>query len=447
MAVFVRFAPSPTGLLHVGNTRQALINWLFARAHGGDFMLRSDDTDAKRSTIEFAEKIKRDLNWLGLTWDVFSRQSDRLNRYAAEAERLKQMGWLYPCYESAEELILKRRKQLSAGKPPIYDRSALSLSYDEKAAKKAKGILPYWRFKLNHETVTWNDIILGRSERDMALQSDPIMIRADGSPAYFMASVVDDIDFSILYIIRGEDHVTNSATQIQIFRALGAQPPMLGHTSLIVAADGSSLSKRLGSISLEELRETHKLEAMAINSLLSGLGTNKIVPATAMQQIVENFDITRYSRANPHFLLDNLIQINAKILQETSYIDVADRLLNLEVSGGEKFWKAVRGNITRLYEVKEWWIVLNTPITPMIAEEDTEFCTTAADLLPFEELNKNTWDMWITAIKLKTARNGKSLFMTLRKALTAKDSGPQLKDILPMMSRQKIIARLRGEIA
>ena len=447
MTVRVRFAPSPTGLLHVGNTRQALINWLFARAQGGEFMLRSDDTDLERSTAEFAAKVERDLSWLGLTWDLFARQSDRLDRYAAEAERLKQMGRLYPCYESAEELALKRKQQLSAGKPPVYDRAALSLTTDEKVAKEASGIRPHWRFKLDHEVVTWDDLVRGESRQDMASQSDPVLIRADGSPVYSMASVVDDIDFAITHIIRGEDHVTNSATQIQLFRALGAEPPVLGHTSLIVGADGSGLSKRLGSLSLQDLRETDGLEAMAINSLLAGLGTNEVVAATSLDQLVDGFDITRYGRATPRFDPAELAQMNAKILHETAYADVAGRLADLGVEGGEAFWNAVRGNIAKLAEAGTWWDVVGTPTAPVIEEDDTEFCAAAADLLPEGEPTAETWGAWTGTLKAETGRKGKGLFMPLRKALTGRERGPELGDLLPLLGRARIVSRLRGETA
>lgn len=447
MTVTVRFAPSPTGLLHVGNARQALINWLFARAHGGRFLLRSDDTDTERSTAEFAAKIERDLNWLGLGWDLFARQSDRLDRYDAAVARLKETGWLYPCYESAEELALKRKQQLSAGRPPVYDRASLSLTDAEKAAKEADGIRPHWRFKLDHEVVVWDDLVRGESRQDMASQSDPVLIRADGSPVYSMASVVDDIDLGITHIIRGEDHVTNSATQIQIFRALGAEPPVLGHTSLIVGADGSGLSKRIGSLSLEELRETDGLEAMAINSLLAGLGTNEVVAATSLDQLVDSFDITRYGRATPRFDPAELLQINAKILHATEYAGVAGRLADLGVESGEAFWNAIRGNITKLAEAGEWWVVVAAPIAPVIEDDDAEFCAAAADLLPEGEPTAETWGTWTGILKSQTGRKGKGLFMPLRKALTGRERGPELGDLLPLMGRDRAIARLRGETA
>ncbi|MCR9070636.1 MAG: glutamate--tRNA ligase [Alphaproteobacteria bacterium] len=447
MTVTVRFAPSPTGLLHVGNARQALINWLFARARGGRFLLRSDDTDTERSTAEFAAKIERDLTWLGLGWDLFARQSDRLDRYDAAVARLKEMGRLYPCYETSEELSLKRKQQLSAGRPPVYDRAALSMTDADRAAKEAEGIRPHWRFKLDHETVAWDDLVRGESRQDMASQSDPVLLRADGRPIYTLASVVDDIELDVTHIIRGEDHVTNSATQIQLFRALGAEPPVLGHTSLIVGADGSGLSKRIGSLSLEEMRETEGLEAMAINSLLAGLGTNEVVAATSLDQLVAGFDISRYGRATPRFDPAELLQINAKVLHETEYANVAGRLADLGVEGGEAFWSAIRGNITKLAEAGDWWRVVVGPIEPVIEEDDTEFCAAAADLLPSGEPTTETWGTWTGILKSETGRKGKGLFMPLRKALTARERGPELGDLLPLIGRDRAISRLRGETA
>lgn len=447
MTVTVRFAPSPTGLLHVGNARQALINWLFARAHGGRFLLRSDDTDTERSTAEFAGKIERDLTWLGLGWDLFARQSDRLDRYDAAVSRLKEMGRLYPCYETSEELSLKRKQQLSAGRPPVYDRAALALTDAERAEKEAAGISPHWRFKLDHETVAWDDLVRGESRQDMASQSDPVLLRADGRPIYTLASVVDDIELGVTHIIRGEDHVTNSAAQIQLFRALGAEPPVLGHTSLIVGADGSGLSKRIGSLSLEELREAEGLEAMAINSLLAGLGTNEVVVATSLDRLVEAFDISRYGRAAPRFDPAELQQINARILHETAYEAVADRLADLGVGGGGDFWTAIRGNIAKLSEAGEWWLVVSAPIAPAIDDGDREFCAAAADLLPEGEPSAETWGTWTGILKSETGRKGKSLFMPLRKALTARERGPELGDLLPLLGRDRVTARLRGETA
>lgn len=447
MTVTVRFAPSPTGLLHVGNARQALINWLYARAHGGRFLLRSDDTDTERSTAEFAAKIERDLNWLGLGWDLFARQSDRLERYTDTLATLRLMDRAYRCYETPEELALKRKQQLAAGRPPVYDRAALKLTPQDHDAKRAAGIAPHWRFLLDHEIVAWDDLVRGPVRQDMASQSDPVLVRADGTPTYILSSVVDDIELGVTHIIRGEDHVTNSAAQIQLFRALGSKPPALGHTSLIVGADGSGLSKRIGSLSLEELRETEGLEAMAINSLLAGLGTNEVVAATSLDQLVDSFDIARYGRATPRFDPVELLQINAKILHAMEYAGVAGRLADLGVESGEAFWNAIRGNITKLAEAGEWWVVVAAPIAPVIEDDDAEFCAAAADLLPEGEPTAETWGTWTGILKSQTGRKGKGLFMPLRKALTGRERGPELGDLLPLLGRERALARLRGQTA
>lgn len=446
MTVIVRFAPSPTGRIHVGNTRQAVVNWLFARSHGGKFLLRLDDTDTDRSTADYAAGIEEDLGWLGLTWDLFARQSDRLDRYDAAVARLKQSGRLYPCYETAEELALKRKAQLTAGRPPVYDRAALALSDAERAAKEAAGIAPHWRFKLEHETVGWVDLVRGDSHQDMASQSDPVLLRADGRPIYTLASVVDDIELGITHILRGEDHVTNSAAQIQLFCALGAEPPALGHLSLIVDAEGKGLSKRLGSLGIAQLRDDG-IEALAVDSLLAGLGTNETVAATSLDSLVDTFDIARYGRATPRFDPADLEQLNAKILHETAFAAMADRLGKLGVGGGEAFWLAVRGNLTRLRDAVDWWRVVDAPITPAIAEEDAGFCAAAADLFPEGEPTADTWGAWTGILKAETGRKGKGLFMPLRKALTGRERGPELGDLLPMLGRARIVARLRGEVA
>lgn len=442
----VRFAPSPTGRLHVGNARQALINWLFARAHGGEFLLRLDDTDTERSTAEFAEGIQADLRWLGLDWDRFARQSERLDRYTAAAETLKAAGRLYPCYETEEELALKRKAQLNAGRPPVYDRAALRLTEEERAAKEAAGLLPHWRFTLIHETVEWEDLTRGPSHQDMGSQSDPILLRADGRPIYSLASVVDDIELGITHIIRGEDHVTNSAAQIQLFHALGATPPAMGHLSLIVDAEGKGLSKRLGSLSLDSLR-VGGIESMAINSLLAGLGSNETVVATSLDALVASFDIGRYGRATPRFDPEDLKGMNAKVLHDTPYAAVADRLVELGVGGGEAFWNAVRGNLVKLIDAADWWRVVSEPIAPDIDEEDLTFCVAAAEHLPEGAPTAETWGEWTGALKAETGRKGKGLFMPLRKALTGRERGPELADLLPILGRERAVARLRGEKA
>jgi len=444
--VTVRFAPSPTGRLHVGNVRAALINWLFARAHGGEFLLRLDDTDTERSTQEFADGIEADLAWLGLTWNRFSRQSQRMERYAAAAERLKAADRLYPCWESEEELALKRRVQLAAGRPPVYDRAALRLSEEEKRAKLAAGETPHWRFLLDPVTVEWEDLVRGPSHQDMASQSDPVLVRADGTPVYSLASVVDDIELGVTHIIRGEDHVTNSATQIQMFAALGAAAPAMGHLPLIADADGKGLSKRLGSLSVAALRDDG-IEAMAINSLLAGLGSADHALALTLDDLVARFDITGYGRSTPRFDPEDLNAINAKLLHATPFAAVADRLAALGVGGGEAFWLAVRGNLARLVDAAEWWRVATASLAPAIAPEDLDFCAAAAELLPPGEPDAATWAAWTEALKSATGRKGRGLFMPLRRALTGRERGPELADLLPILGRERAVARLRGQTA
>ena len=441
--ITVRFAPSPTGRLHVGNTRQALMNWLFAKAHGGTFLLRLDDTDDERSTQEFADGIERDLLWLGLEWGAFARQSDRLDRYELAVERLKEMGRLYPCWETPEELSLKRKTQLSSGRPPVYDRAALKLTKEEKQAKFDAGEAPHWRFKLEHRTVEWTDLVRGASHQDMASQSDPVLLRADGRPIYTLASVVDDIELGVTHIIRGEDHVTNSAAQIQLFEALGGPVPEMGHLPLITDAAGKGLSKRLGSLSLENLRE-EGVEPMAINSHLAGLGTSEAIVATSLEQLADGFDLNRFGRATPRFDPEDLKVINAKLLHDTDFAQVSDRLAALGVEGGEAFWSAIRGNLSQLSDAAEWWQVASGDITPMISEDDREFCAAAGDLLPEGEFGQETWGQWTSAVKEQTGRKGKGLFMPLRKALTGRERGPELADMLPFIGRDRAIARLKG---
>ncbi|WP_420405477.1 glutamate--tRNA ligase [Nisaea sp.] len=443
--VVVRFAPSPTGRLHVGNTRTALVNWLYARKLKGAFLLRMDDTDDERSTEAFAEGIKRDLTWLGLTWDDFARQSDRLARYDAAVEKLKAAGRLYPCYETQDELGLKRKAQLSAGRPPVYDRAALKLTDAEKADKEAAGIQPHWRFLLLHEEERWTDLVRGESHYHMASLSDPVLLRADGRPIYTLASVVDDIEFGISHILRGEDHLTNSAAQIQLFKALGAEPPKMGHLSLLTDADGQGLSKRLGSLSLEQLREDG-LEAMAINTLLAKLGTSDPVePCQRIGQLIETFDISKFSRATPRFDPAELEALNAKILHETDYTVVAERLLGLGIGGGAPFWMAVRGNLEKLADAKLWWQVCSGEVDPLV--EDPGYAATAAKHLPETPWSKDTWSAWAEAVKAETGRKGKQLFMPLREAVTGQSRGPDMADLLPLIPREKVLARLQGHRA
>ena len=441
----VRFAPSPTGNLHVGNLRTALVNYLFARKTGGQFMLRIDDTDTERSTTAFETSIRNDLKWMGMDWDVEDRQSERLARYDQALAQLRDAGRAYPCFETAEELSLKRKAQLSAGRPPVYDRAALKLSAEQIAAFEAEGRRPHWRFKLDDAEVRWHDLVRGDVAYHMSSLSDPVLMREDGRVIYTMASVVDDIDHGISHIIRGEDHVTNSAAQIQLFEALGAKPPTMGHVALLAGADGEGLSKRLGSLSISELRE-QGIEAMAIASLLARIGTSDPVnPTSDMAMVIEGFDISRFGRATAKFDPAELAQVNARVVQELSFESVAGRLEAMGIGGGEAFWLAVRDNIGTVGEAGEWWNICTTSIVPVI--DDAEVTKAAAECLPEGALEAEIWADWTRAIAASTGKKGRGLFMPLRLALTGKEKGPELAPLLAFMGRERVIARLQGQSA
>ncbi len=440
MTVKFRFAPSPTGYLHVGNARLALINWLSAAKLGGGMVLRLDDTDEERSTEEYAEAIQEDLTWLGLTWSELKKQSDRTAAYEAATETLKQAGLLYACYETGEELDYKRKRQLARKLPPVYDRAALSLSAEEIAAFEAEGRKPHWRFKLDQVVVSWEDQVRGAVDVDCGSMSDPVLIRSDGRPLYHLPSVVDDIDFSISHVIRGEDHVSNTALHIQIFKALGAAVPEFAHIPLLMGPDGGPLSKREGSQSLREMRETG-IEAMAVNSLLARLGTSDNVEVRHnLDQIIEGYDIHRFSRAAAKFDPAELSNLNAKLLHDLSWDEVKDRP---ELSGGdENIWNVIRPNLTKLADVEEWFSILkkNPPKTGL----DFSFLKKAADCLPEGELTTDSWKAWTTSVKEETGAKGKELFMPLRLALTGKSHGPEMNNLLPLIGREKVLERLTG---
>lgn len=438
--VAVRFAPSPTGRLHVGNARGALLNWLFARKSGGTFLLRLDDTDTARSTEEFAQGIEADLRWLGLDWDRFAKQSDRFPLYAAATEKLKAAGRLYPCYETAEELQLRRKIQLSQKKPPVYDRAALRLTAEDRATLEGEGRQPHWRFRLNHGTTAWDDVIHGRVEIDMASLSDPVLVRSDGYPLYTLSSVVDDGDLQISHVIRGEDHVTNTAAQIQLFEALGYTVPVFGHFSLLLDAEGGGLSKRLGSLSLADLRE-QGYEPMALNSLLARLGSADPVEAqTDLQTLVTGFDLARFSRAPARLDPHDLDLLNAKLLHGTDFDAVRDRL---PAGATEAFWLAIRGNIARLAEAADWWAVVSGDLVPVI--EDPAVTQAAAETLPAEPWDAGTWKAVTQAVTAKTGARGKALFHPLRLALTGRDKGPEMAQLLPLIGRDRALKRLTGK--
>ena len=443
--VKVRFAPSPTGNLHVGNLRTALVNYLFARREGGHFMLRIDDTDTERSTPEFEVSIRADLEWRGMGWDSEDRQAARLDRYDAALKQLADAGRAYPCYETPEELALKRKAQLSAGRPPVYDRAALKLPDEQKAAHEAAGRRPHWRFLLNDAEVSWTDMVRGNVSYHMSSLSDPVLLREDGRVIYTLASVVDHIDHGITHIIRGEDHVTNSAAQIQLFEALGAAAPAMGHVALLAGADGEGLSKRLGSLSIGQLRD-EGTEATSLASLLARIGTaDPVGPQAAMQDITDGFDLSRFGRATAKFDPAELAQVNARIVQQLSFADVADRLASEDVDGGEAFWMAVRDNLSTVAEAGDWWQVCRAAITPVI--EAAEVTDAAADLLPEGEISADIWQPWTKSVTEATGAKGRGLFMPLRLALTGREKGPEIAPLLAFIGRDRIIARLRGESA
>lgn len=438
--VSVRFAPSPTGRLHVGNARGALLNWLFARKNGGAFLLRLDDTDTARSTDEYARGIEDDLRWLGLDWDRFAKQSDRFGLYAAATEKLKASGRLYPCYETSEELELRRKIQLSQKRPPVYDRAALKLTDADRARLEGEGRKPHWRFKLNGGTTAWDDIIHGRVEIDMASLSDPVLVRSDGYPLYTLSSVVDDGDLKISHVIRGEDHVTNTAAQIQLFEALGYAVPVFGHFSLLLDAEGGGLSKRLGSLSLADLRG-QGYEPMALNSLLARLGSADPVEAqTGLDALVAGFDLARFSRAPARLDPHDLDLLNARLLHGMDFAAVRARL---PAGATEAFWLAIRGNITRLSEAADWWAVVSTDLVTV--QEDPAVLAAAIEALPPEPWDGTTWKALTQAISAKTGAKGKALFHPLRLALTGRDKGPEMAQLLPLIGRERAVKRLTGK--
>ncbi|MBU0800981.1 MAG: glutamate--tRNA ligase [Alphaproteobacteria bacterium] len=443
MTVRVRFAPSPTGYLHSGNARTAIVTWLFCRKHNGHFLLRIDDTDLERSKPEYEEDIEAAMIWLDMSWDEKARQRDRNDRYAELIEKLKAKGRLYACYETADELALKRKTQLSRGLPPLYDRAALKLTDEQKAKFEAEGRRPHWRFKIEDKAVEWNDIVRGPVKFEAKDMSDPVLIREDGSPLYHLCSVIDDIDYNMTHIVRGEDHVSNTAAHIQMFEALDHTPPQFAHLPMISDIEGGKLSKRMGSLSVKDLRENEGLEAMAIISLLAKLGSSDpIEPFTNMQDLINSFDIAKFSKGAPKFDMEELLRLNAKIVHQLSFDDVKVRLANMGLPDlDENFWLAVRPNLTKLTDIKEWWQVANGPVEPVIP--DSAFAEAAANLLPPEPWSSTTWKEWTEAVKAQTGRKGKDLFMPLRQALTGMEHGPELGVLLPLIGAEKTLKRLK----
>ncbi|MEZ5994548.1 MAG: glutamate--tRNA ligase [Hyphomonadaceae bacterium] len=445
MSIRLRFAPSPTGRIHVGNVRTALLNWLFALRQGGEVLLRIDDTDLARSTKEFEQGIEDDLTWLGLKWDERANQSARFEDYEKAAAKLKADGLLYPCYETEDELDRKRKIAQATGKPPVYDRAALKLSAAERAKLEAEGRKPHWRFKLSGGRKDWVDLVRGPQSIDTASLSDPVLIREDGGFLYTLPSVVDDIDFKISHIVRGEDHVTNSGVQIEIFEALGAEAPALGHFPLLVGADGGALSKRLGSLSVSELREAG-YEPIAVLSHLAKIGTSDAVEARAdISQLADEFAFEKIGRAPARFDPEELKRVNAAVLHQLSYEAAKDRLGALGADRGEAFWNAVRANLSLFPEVRQWAHIVDGPIEPFIS--DAAFAAAAAEVLPAGAYDATSWSAFANAVKAKTGAKGKALFMPLRQALTGLDHGPEMGALFPLIGEQRARKRLNGETA
>ncbi len=430
-----RFAPSPTGWLHIGNLRAALMNYAIARQRGGTFILRIDDTDTERSKPEYVEGIKDALTWLGLEWDRIEYQSARMDRYLAAKERLIEMGRVYECFETPVELDLKRKKQLNMSKPPVYDRAALDLSVAEKDRLRAERGGSHWRFKLDHERIEWNDGILGDISIDAASVSDPVLIKESGQILYTFASVVDDTEMGVTDIVRGADHVTNTATQIQIIKALGGEVPSFAHHSLLTGPDGEKLSKRLGNLSLKDLR-AQGIEPMAILSLMSRLGSSDPIELrSTVQEVVDGFDVSKFGAAPTKFDPADLEPMTARVNAAKPFAVVAGEVAALGVPAdlAEKFWSVVRENITYLTDMGPWWELFRDGTPAVVDVEDAEFIGAALGMLGEPPYDDQTWATWSSAVKEASGRKGKQLFMPLRKAVTGRERGPEMADVMALM--------------
>lgn len=430
-----RFAPSPTGFIHVGNLRTALMNFMIAHKSGGRFILRLDDTDQERSKQEYADGIMEDLDWLGLHWDRVEKQSLRMDRYREAADQLRAAGRFYECFETPVELDLKRKKQLNMGRPPVYDRTSLHLSEDQKAAFRTEGRAGYWRFLLNQNRIEWPDGIIGDVSIDAASLSDPVLIRADGQVLYTFASSVDDIDMGVTFIVRGSDHVTNTATQIQIMQAMGGTPPSFAHHSLLTGAKGEELSKRLGVLALRDLRAAG-VEPLALLSLMARLGSSKPVElATSMEDLIAGFDVGSFGAAPTKFDAEDLWPLTRHHVQSLPFDAVSDRIAGLGVPAERAldFWAVAKGNITTRADLAEWWALFRDGAEPLIDDEDRDFVAQALTMLPPKPWSQATWGEWTEAVKQATGRKGKGLFRPLRRALTGRDAGPEMADVMPLL--------------
>jgi len=439
--IVTRFAPSPTGRLHVGNIRTALHNWLWARKQGGRFVLRLDDTDRARSSEAFAEAIRADLAWLGLNWDEEHRQSQRFERYEAALERLRAAGRVYPAYETAQELDLKRKVRLGRGLPPVYDRAALALGEAERAALEREGRRPHWRFKLDHGApIAWDDLIRGAQHFDPALLSDPVIRREDGSWLYMLPSVVDDIEMGVSHVVRGEDHVTNTGLQLQMFEALGAPPPAFAHEALLVGSEGK-LAKRLGSLGVEAMQEAG-IEPLTLIAKLARIGTSLPVEAVSeMAPLIESFDFASFGRAPARFDMAELESLNARTLHLLPFEAVKARLPE---GMAEADWAAIRPNLRRLGETADWWEILHGHVEQATASEDRIFLAEAAQAAAALDWADPPWPQLVARLKQTSGRTGKALFQPLRRALTGRDSGPEMAAMLPLIGRDETLSRLRN---
>ncbi|MBV1864198.1 MAG: glutamate--tRNA ligase [Rhodobacteraceae bacterium] len=432
-----RFAPSPTGYIHIGNLRTALFNYLIARKAGGQFILRLDDTDPERSKQEYVDGIMEDLEWLGLTWDRVEKQSERLEHYEAAADELRKMGRFYECFETPVELDLKRKKQLNMGKPPVYDRSSLALSEAERDALRAERGAGHWRFKLDQQRIEWKDGILGDLSIDAASVSDPVLIRGDGQFLYTLASVCDDIDYGVSHVVRGSDHVTNTATQIQIIQAMGGTLPSFAHHSLLTGPQGEALSKRLGTLALRDLRASG-LEPMAVLSMMARLGSSEPIELrVSMDELIEGFDLSKFGAAPTKFDVEDLKPLTSKYVSGLPYATMADDLRALGVPDAiaTDFWDVARDNMDVRSDVEQWWTLCRDGAEPLIDAEDAEFVAQAKTLLPEAPWTTETWGQWTKAVKAETGRKGRGLFMPLRKALTGMQHGPDMSRLMPLLSK------------
>ncbi len=440
----VRFAPSPTGWLHVGNARTALANYLFAKSLGGRFMLRIDDTDTERSKPEYENGLKEDLKWLGLEWDLFEKQSERFARYELAKLKLIQDGRLYACYDTAEELEVKRKMLIGRGLAPVYDRSALNDTAEKRAEYEAQGRRPHYRFKLDHAPIVWDDMIRGKVEFHGSKLSDPVLLREDGTVLFTLATSVDDGEHGITHIIRGEDHVSNTAIQVQIMEALGQPVPIFGHMALLKMKEGK-ISKRAGGGDVRSLRE-NGVFPIVMTSYLGKIGTSDAIDlAPSLAELTASFAISKLGRAMANYDAAEVERLNQKLLHQMPFADVKSLLEKRGISVDENFWEQIKPNLTTIDDTQEWWDVISQPITPKI--DDAAFTSQAATLLPSGEWNEGSWDLFVNAVKEATSRKGKELFMPLRLALTGMEHGPEMKTVFALLGRDRAEKRLRGETA